>query len=119
MAGTDARASRRQEGSSMTAKKGGIFGARSRARDVFEFPNLPGAACHSPWVDPEWWHPYNPDRVPPEADILCGTCPVRDRCLDWALGHHETGIWGGTTEAQRKALKQREQRQRAKAGPNL
>lgn len=29
-------------------------------------------------------------------------CPVLDECLSYALVHDERGIWGGTTEGQRK-----------------
>jgi WhiB family redox-sensing transcriptional regulator len=36
---------------------------------------------------------------------LCAVCPVREECLDHALVTNERfGIWGGTTEKQRRAL---------------
>lgn len=39
------------------------------------------------------------------ALAICGTCAVRDECLDHALRTNERfGIWGGTTEKQRKRL---------------
>ena len=40
-----------------------------------------------------------------EALKVCSSCPVRTQCAEHALTqpeHH--GIWGGTTEAQRKNL---------------
>jgi WhiB family redox-sensing transcriptional regulator len=41
-----------------------------------------------------------------EAKQVCLTCPVRQPCLDWALRHYQDyGIWGGTTELERKALR--------------
>lgn len=41
-----------------------------------------------------------------EAKRVCLTCPVRTPCLDWALRHYQDfGIWGGTTEAERQALR--------------
>jgi WhiB family redox-sensing transcriptional regulator len=43
-----------------------------------------------------------------QAKTVCGRCPVRDQCLDWALDTGQTlGIWGGTTEGERRALKRR------------
>lgn len=37
---------------------------------------------------------------------LCGACPVRQECLQFADEHFEQeGIWGGMTAAQRKARK--------------
>jgi WhiB family redox-sensing transcriptional regulator len=34
--------------------------------------------------------------------LACGVCPVRQRCLDYALDHPEPqyGVWGGLTEKQ-------------------
>jgi WhiB family redox-sensing transcriptional regulator len=34
----------------------------------------------------------------------CRPCPVRYACLQWALDHHEHGVWGGMTERQRRQL---------------
>lgn len=41
---------------------------------------------------------------PPEVLAYCRPCPVRDRCLAWALAFEEQGYWGGTTTAQRRQL---------------
>ena len=42
------------------------------------------------------------------ARALCGRCPVRDLCLDYALDAGEShGIWGGLNELQRRRLRQR------------
>jgi WhiB family transcriptional regulator, redox-sensing transcriptional regulator len=39
-----------------------------------------------------------------QAKRICSVCPVRARCLDWALVHGATiGIWGGRTEGERRA----------------
>lgn len=35
-------------------------------------------------------------------------CPIRMRCLEVALANHEVGIWGGTTEAERSAIRRGE-----------
>jgi|HubBroStandDraft_6_1064221.scaffolds.fasta_scaffold864232_2 WhiB family redox-sensing transcriptional regulator len=40
-----------------------------------------------------------------EAKEVCWRCPVRAECLDWALEHHEQGVWGGTTEYERRGLR--------------
>ncbi|MGZ2361658.1 WhiB family transcriptional regulator [Streptomyces sp. 372A] len=40
-----------------------------------------------------------------EAKELCGWCPVRRECLDFALENALTeGVWGGLTEAERRPL---------------
>jgi WhiB family transcriptional regulator, redox-sensing transcriptional regulator len=39
------------------------------------------------------------------AEKFCGSCAVKDACLQYALEHHEKdGVWGGTTEWERAAL---------------
>ncbi|MFD7707862.1 WhiB family transcriptional regulator [Streptomyces sp. NPDC059786] len=51
-----------------------------------------------------------------EAKAVCGRCPVLDQCLGTALrlGHVE-GIWGGTTETERRAMRRLEVRRRLAA----
>jgi WhiB family transcriptional regulator, redox-sensing transcriptional regulator len=40
------------------------------------------------------------------AKQICGTCPVRAQCLDWALVHSAAfGIWGGLSETERRDLR--------------
>ena len=42
------------------------------------------------------------------ALTTCQRCPVREPCLDTALSHRvevDVGIWGGTTEAQRREIR--------------
>lgn len=51
-----------------------------------------------------------------EAKIVCGGCPVREECLTWALTCNEQGVWGGTTDNERRALKRRAGRTRRGAG---
>jgi WhiB family redox-sensing transcriptional regulator len=42
------------------------------------------------------------------AKALCARCPVREQCLEAALGSHEPhGIWGGLNELQRSRLLRR------------
>lgn len=50
----------------------------------------------------------------------CFGCPVRQKCLQWALDKGEDhGVWGGMTEAERRALKRREQQQEQKPALDL
>lgn len=38
------------------------------------------------------------------AKAICGSCPVLEDCLDYALNIREPhGIWGGMTEQERRA----------------
>ena len=39
---------------------------------------------------------------------LCETCPVRPECLEFALANESlTGLWGGTTDAERRMIRRR------------
>ena len=39
------------------------------------------------------------------AKAICRICPVNTECLDFAIGGRELhGIWGGTTEVERRGL---------------
>ena len=62
------------------------------------------AACRRADPDlffPEWTAGPEIDR----AKQICNSCPVRARCLDWALSHGAPfGIWGGRTAAERYAM---------------
>lgn len=60
------------------------------------------AACAE--ADPELWHPTRGTGADLRmAKKICGTCPVRLPCLEAGMGQH--GIWGGTTEMERRALR--------------
>lgn len=69
------------------------------------------AACRH--ADPEIFFPIG-TCGPAMAEIdrarrICAGCPVRTRCLDWALAHGAAfGIWGGLTEHERRAAGHRE-----------
>ncbi|WP_210571983.1 WhiB family transcriptional regulator [Streptomyces sp. GESEQ-4] len=49
-----------------------------------------------------------------EAKSVCRHCPVTRQCLAWAveMGPVE-GIWGGTTEGERRAMRRRPVREQA------
>ena len=38
---------------------------------------------------------------------ICDSCKFNAPCLDYALAHDEMGIWGGTTDLDRKRIKRR------------
>lgn len=62
------------------------------------------SACAKPGVDPEIFYP---DRggSSSEARAICSRCPVRAECLEYALEEREPfGIWGGTSERERRVL---------------
>ncbi|MEU2159899.1 WhiB family transcriptional regulator [Streptomyces chengbuensis] len=43
-----------------------------------------------------------------EAKAVCRRCPVVEQCLDWAVERGPVdGIWGGTTESERRAISRR------------
>lgn len=52
----------------------------------------------------EFYPEFTTTPVPPDIQRLCDTCPVQGECLTQALTQRESGIWGGTTEAQRNAI---------------
>lgn len=46
-----------------------------------------------------------------KAKEFCDRCPVRTKCLDYALEHGENdGIWGAMTKDERRAERRRRQR---------
>ena len=50
-----------------------------------------------------------------EAKTVCRRCPVVSECLTWALETGEpAGVWGGMSEDERRALKRRNARARAR-----
>lgn len=51
-----------------------------------------------------------------EAKAVCRRCDVREQCLQWALETgQDAGVWGGLSEDERRALKRRRARARARA----
>ncbi|MDY2941162.1 MAG: WhiB family transcriptional regulator [Varibaculum sp.] len=77
------------------------------------------AACLS--VDPELFFPIGntgPAIAQTErAKAVCATCDVIETCLTWALDNNQdAGVWGGTSEDERRALKRRKARARHARG---
>lgn len=67
--------------------------------------------------DPELFFPVGVTppalRQTEQAKAVCHRCDVVATCLRWALDtNQESGVWGGLSEDERRALKRREQRAR-------
>src|ERR1700731_657193 len=76
------------------------------------------AACRE--VDPELFFPIGNSGPAllqiDEAKQVCRRCSVMDECLRWAIDSgQDAGVWGGMSEAERRALKRRTIRLRAGA----
>jgi WhiB family transcriptional regulator, redox-sensing transcriptional regulator len=41
-----------------------------------------------------------------QAKQVCRACPVSRTCLRWALDHGDAGVWGGTTDEERRRHRQ-------------
>lgn len=68
------------------------------------------AACSD--AEPELFFPISATpasgRQVKRAKRICASCPVRSRCLSYALDHRqEQGIWGGLTEEERRRIPRR------------
>jgi hypothetical protein len=66
---------------------------------------ITGAACRGADIDL-----FFPERGRPatEAKAICSQCPVASECLAYAVTHRiKEGIWGGTTEIDRRRLYRR------------
>ena len=49
-----------------------------------------------------------------QAKVVCQRCPVVEDCLTWALETgQEAGVWGATSEDERRVLRRRGARARA------
>jgi WhiB family redox-sensing transcriptional regulator len=62
------------------------------------------AACTG--KNPELWFPERSNSlIAQQAKKECAACPVRATCLAWAIETEvEFGVWGGTTEADRRRM---------------
>jgi WhiB family transcriptional regulator, redox-sensing transcriptional regulator len=74
------------------------------------------AACLT--ADPELFFPVSSSGLALEqvaqAKAVCARCGIQRACLGYALdGGRVQGIWGGTTEAERRRLRRRLRKERA------
>ncbi len=77
------------------------------------------AACRE--EDPELFFPIGTTgpafHQTEQAKAVCRRCDVTDACLAWAMETgQDSGVWGGLSEDERRTLKRRNARARARAG---
>ena len=75
------------------------------------------AACST--ADPELFFPISSSGPAAHqakwAKVICARCEIRRACLDYALNAGSIqGVWGGTTERERRLLRQRGRRVRVR-----
>lgn len=77
------------------------------------------AACQH--VDPDLFFPIGAGPAAAarerEAKQVCNLCPVRQSCLQWAISTNVDGVWGGTSEQERRSLSRRARTRPAMAAP--
>lgn len=77
--------------------------------DRLDLPDFEGRqACLQ--VDPDLFFPDQPGQEQfraKEVRDLCGACPVVEACLEYALATSVSGVWAGTTTAQRRQMRRR------------
>jgi WhiB family redox-sensing transcriptional regulator len=71
------------------------------------------AACST--ADPELFFPISTAgpaaRQVAQAKAICARCEIRQACLEYALDAGRVqGVWGGTTENERRLIRQRARR---------
>lgn len=75
------------------------------------------AACRD--EDPELFFPVGSSGPAilkiEEAKSVCRRCPVMEQCRQWAMDTgQEAGVWGGLSEDERRSMKRRANRLRAR-----
>lgn len=59
-------------------------------------------------VEPELFFPESMSEWEASKDWIsqiCGACPLKEPCLEYALAVKVSGVWAGTNEAERKAIR--------------
>lgn len=64
-------------------------------------------ACREKGVDPRIFFPTGNSSELSQARKVCGRCPVTKECLEFALKYGEDGVWGGTSERERRGMTRR------------
>ena len=90
--------------------------------------SLPEVPMHDRWrqeascrnVDPDLFFPVGTTGMAIEqiesAKAVCDECPVSGPCLEFALStNQDSGVWGGTSEEERRSLRRQWLRQRRAA----
>jgi WhiB family redox-sensing transcriptional regulator len=62
------------------------------------------AACSG--LDTQWWFAEHNPKANAYARKVCGACPVREDCLEFALNNNiRFGLWGGVPESKRSRIR--------------
>ena len=77
-----------------------VFGGTTRRSKMYPF--LDNAECRG--LDPELFYAEGGAAVA-KAKAVCARCPLRMKCLEWAIAREEFGVWGGTTARERAAIR--------------
>lgn len=75
-------------------------------------PDWEGALCAE--TDPDLFFDSHYKRVY-DAKKICETCPLLQKCAEYALAHPEMaeyGVWGGMSEAERRVLQNKKPQSR-------
>jgi len=85
----------------------GVPGVRQQVVDDDENPLAWQSDSLCAQTDPEAFFPEKGGSTR-DAKRICGSCEVRNRCLEYALENDERfGIWGGLSERERRKLRKR------------
>lgn len=64
-------------------------------------------ACKGSDPDQYFPHPHVSHAQIVSIRAVCEACPVRRECADWGIHHEQLGIWGGTTDRQRREIRRK------------
>ena len=67
--------------------------------------DMTGAACAGEDTDLFFPDDKRNKGVIAIAKSFCSDCPIKSDCLDHAIKNEEQGIWGGTTDDERRDLR--------------
>lgn len=74
-----------------------------------KYPDFTNASCSGIDVN-MFFMAEGSNGLTPEARPIrrmCAACPCQSECLEWALRHEPFGFWAGTTERERRRIRQR------------
>ncbi len=107
----------------------GAMPALGQPQVPYAIHDAPGPSSLGAWAsqgacrdeDPELFFPISSAAFAPaqvaRAKAVCARCRVTAQCLGYALAtSQDGGVWGGTTEEERRALRQQRARGPAVAG---
>jgi hypothetical protein len=86
-----------------SVKRSGVLNDARKPPD-FPAPVWGSAKClYHP--NPDWFFDNIEVNNAREQKKFCSDCPVISECLEYALNVNVSGIWGGTTPRERKAIR--------------